>query len=149
MGTEINRQKVRELYEQGYGYQKISRELACSEWAVRKYINDSGIKTMHFTQCTDELVEQIRRLYLDEGKKIREVSEITGISFSKIKSILVRKGITRTKCPQKGRRDDSFSKIKINKIDDPIFYLEHEPTNEKVSYNNKQYRDVSAMILGG
>ena len=116
------------------------------------FIQEAGFKNpQKYKRCTAKKLEEIKHLYLDEGLKISEVAERLGFTYEDVKSILNRKGIARKKRkPGEWRREDDlkFARVKIVTIEDPVFYVPRNPTNEKVTYHKKKYRDVSAIYLG-
>ena len=138
-------EKVKELYNEGLNTAQIGRIVGVTSATIQAWLKDEGVyRYDHFTSM--DTVESIREMYLDEGMTSLQIANELGLKQSKVRNILSRNNIHRVK---REKYAYSCPDVKIDTIDDPIFYVEHQPTNEKVTYSNKNYRDVSAMLLGG
>ena len=149
--SEEKIKKVIELYETGMSVNKVAREVNINYQTAYKYIKEQG--KLRKYGIPDDEVEKVRHLYQDEGLEYREIGRRLGIKPERVHTIISCRGLFRENVKARSKSDkariEKIKAVKINVVEDPIFYVEHKPTNEKLVYGKKKYRDMSAMLLGG
>ncbi len=146
--AKIDREAVMELYSEGLGYQSIANILGYTEWSVRCCVQESGEKQER--RIPKDAVENVRHLYRDLNYTCVQCADELGLTVTQVRNIISNHNMYRKSVRREGSNvGRKACEVHIKSIEDPIFYVRHEPTNEKVAYHKKQYRDVSAMILGG
>lgn len=136
--------KVKELYSEGIKPAQIARIVKVTAPTITAWLKDEGVyRYDHYTKM--ETVEAIRQMYLVEGMTTLQIATELNMKQSKIRNILTQYDIHRTK---NGKAIYKATDVELHKEDDPIFYVAHTPSNEKVEYGGKKYKDVSAIYLG-
>lgn len=139
-------EKVKELYNEGYLPAQIGRIVGITPATIRVWLKDEGVYRYDY-YTAKETIESIREMYQKEGMTAVQIAKELDMKPLKVKNIISTYDLNRTHFG-KPNDDGDFEKPLPEKKDDPIFYIEHKPTNERVTYGNKKYKDVSAMLLG-
>jgi predicted DNA-binding protein YlxM (UPF0122 family) len=145
-----------ELYQEGKNTAEIGRALGVRHTTIRLWLQEAGIYKAVF--LTGEQIDDIRMYYCSDRLSCKEIAEKMNLPEKRIKNALISHGIRRRVLTDEEKEKlkhqfeleaEIFARKKLNKIEDPIFYLPRKPKETKVTYHGKRYKDVSDYYLGG
>lgn len=139
------KERLVEMINSGCTSTQMSEEFGVSNACICRWRKRLGMRPQYRTP--EELVEQIAHMYLDENMPRKEIAKILGVKLCTVTNTIMAKGLTRNSVDC--QIDKNIDKVRLVKVEDPVYYIEHRPTLAKCSYHGKQYRDMTAGILGG
>ena len=86
------KQKVIQLKLSGNTYAQISKELGIGKGSISNICKEAGLG-QSIIPLTDEKIAECQKLY-DEIGNIKKVAKITGISYDRLRQVIVSKSIT-------------------------------------------------------
>lgn len=136
--------QVLDMINKGYTSTQISKSIGVSNACICRWRKRLGARP---NKIPEELVDQIAYMYLEEEIPRAKIAETLNVKLYTVANIIMTRGLTR--CSANSPMDKNIDKVKLVKVDDPIYYVDHKPTMSRCSYHGKQYRDMTAGILGG
>ena len=131
--------KVAELYKECNDTKIVAQMTGLKLNRVYAYLKMRGIDVRQNKDIKYNRIEEL----LEEGYSQADISRKLKIPKSTVSVIVFRMR------QQENEPIKDASEVIINHVEDPIYYVEHNVTNEVYTYKGKRYRDVSAMWLGG
>lgn len=90
--SEQIKQQVKVLRENGYSYDKISEELSIGKGSISNICKEFGL-SQKIIELTPEKIIEVQKMY-DEIGNIKEVARLSGISYNRLRNVIVSKKIT-------------------------------------------------------
>lgn len=90
--SEQIKQQVKILRENGYSYDKISEELSIGKGSISNICKEFGL-SQKIIELTPEKIIEVQKMY-DEIDNIKEVARLSGISYNRLRNVIVSKKIT-------------------------------------------------------
>ncbi len=135
---------ILEMAAQGYQSNYIADKIGVSASVMCQWRKQLGISPKKFYKLPSHIVEQIEKMYTEDGVSRKEIARTLGINVTTVSNAIMNYGLQRT-----FHTSCDIKKLHMPTVEDPIFYVEHKPSMAKCSYHGKQYRDMTAGILGG
>lgn len=90
--SEQVKQQVKILRENGYSYDEISQELSIGKGSVSNICKEFGL-AQKIIELTPEKIMEVQKMY-DEIGNIKKVAKLSGISYERLRKVIVSKKIT-------------------------------------------------------
>lgn len=90
--SEQTRQQVKTLRENGYSYDEISKELSIGKGSVSSICKELGLERK-VVELTPDKIAEVQKMY-DQIGNIKEVAKLSGISYRRLRNVIVSKRIT-------------------------------------------------------
>ena len=139
----ISAKKLKPLlkdYENGMIYKDLAEKYDLTLTAVFKAVHKYG--TPRTRKFSEDVVDKIRHLYIDEDKTLLEVSLAMDMTVNQVRGIFHKYDFVKSD-PNRIKPYEDFSKP-IKTVVDPIYYPEKKVLPKKiVVIDGKKYQDVS------
>ena len=89
--SEVDSQRMARLYDEGrMSLKNIAKIFDCSTWTVREHLKKYGVQVRrsgHKNEptVTADQVQEMERLYVEEGQSLRKVAAIVGLSYETVR----------------------------------------------------------------